>query len=97
MEFNIDKCRVMNVGRENPHKCNKVKHNRSECKRDLGIQVSSDLCPRKQCIEASNQANRVLGFIAMSVKSRSAEVILKLYLALVRPPRLCSAVLVPVL
>ena len=59
--------------------------NRSECERDLGVQVSSDLRPRKQCIEARNRANRLLGFIAISIKSRSAEVILKLYLALVRP------------
>ena len=44
-----------------------------------------DLYPRKQCIETRNQANWVLGFIARSVKSRSGEVILKLYLALVRP------------
>ena len=52
---------------------------------DLDVQVSSDLRPRKQCIEARNRANRLLGFIARSIKSRSAEVILKLYLALVRP------------
>ena len=37
-----------------------------------------------QCIEARNKFNRVLGFIARSVKSRSAEDILKLFLALVR-------------
>ena len=61
MEFNIDKWRVMNVGRENPHKYNiiKVTLNKSECERDLGIQVSSDLRPRKQCIEVGNRANSV--------------------------------------
>ena len=52
--------------------------------RDLGVQVSSDLRPRKQYTEARNRANRVLGFIGRSIKSRSAEVIWKLYLALVR-------------
>ena len=78
----------MNIGRENPqnrYNINRVMLNRSECERDLGVQVSSDLRPRKQCIEARNQANRLLGFITRSIKSRSAEVILKLYLALVRP------------
>ena len=50
----------------------------------MGVQVCSDLHPRKLCIEARNRANRVLGFIVRSVKSRSTEVILKLYLALVR-------------
>ena len=53
--------------------------------RYLGVQVSSDLHPRKQCIEARSRGNSVVGFIARNVKSRSAEVILKLYLALVRP------------
>ncbi|ORD92985.1 hypothetical protein ECANGB1_2036 [Enterospora canceri] len=88
MDFNIDKCKVMNIGRENPqnrYNINRVMLNRSECERDLGVQVSSDLRPRKQCIEARNRANRLLGFITRSIKSRSAEVILKLYLALVRP------------
>ena len=40
--------------------------------------------PRKQCIEARNRANKVLGFIVRSIKSISAEVIFKLYLALVK-------------
>ena len=88
MEFNIDKCSVMNVGRKNPgnrYTISNVSLKRSEGEKDLGVRVSPDLRPRKQCIEARNRANRVLGFITRSVKSRSAEVILKLYLALVRP------------
>ena len=88
IQFNIDKCRVMNVGWENPHNrynISNVTLNRSEFERDLGVQVCSDLRPRKQSIAAKNQANKVLGFIARSVKSRSAEVILKLYSSLVKP------------
>ena len=88
MDFNIDKCKVMNIGRENTqnrYNINSIMLNRSECERDLDVQVTSDLRPRKQCIEARNRANRLLGFITISIKSRSAEVILKLYLALVRP------------
>ena len=63
MDFNIDKCKVMNIGRENPqnrYNINKVMLNRSECERDLGVQVISDLRPRKQCIEARNRANKVV-------------------------------------
>ena len=52
-------------------------------KKDLGVRVSAGL--RKQCIEAINKANKVLGYIFRSVKSRSPEVILQLYLALVIP------------
>ena len=88
MQFNISKCKVLSVGRGNPH--NKYTLNQeelvgSEYEKDLGVTVDSDLRLRKQCIEARNKANRVLGFIFRSVKSRSSDVILKLYLALVRP------------
>ena len=69
----------MTVGRENPHNrynISKVTLNRSECERDLDVQVSSDLRPRKQCIEARNRANRVLGFIVLT-SSTSASVNLR--------------------
>ena len=78
----------MNVRRENPHNMyniSRVTLNTSECERVLDVQVSSDLRRRKHYIEARNRANRVLGFIARNIKSRSTKVILKLYLALVRP------------
>ena len=88
MQFNTSKCKVLRVGRGKPH--NRYTLNReelvcSEYEKDLGVIVNSDLRLSKQCIEARNKANRVLGFIFRSVKSRSPEVILKLYLALVRP------------
>ena len=57
MDFNIDKCKVMNIVKENPqnrYNINRLMLNRSECERDLGVQVSSDLHPRNQCIEAEN-------------------------------------------
>ena len=43
--------------------------------KDLGVRVSSDFSQRKQCIEARNKANRVLGYIFR----KSVEVILELY------------------
>ena len=58
---------------------------RSYSARDLGVQISSDLRPREQCIIARNRANEILGFISWCVTNRSSEVNLRLYLALVRP------------
>ena len=52
--------------------------------RDLGVLISQDLRPREQCISARNKANRILGFISRTVTNRTPEVILRLYLALVR-------------
>ena len=40
MNFDINKCKVMNIGRENPqnrYNINRVMLNRSECERDLGV------------------------------------------------------------
>ena len=53
--------------------------------RDLGVIISQDLWPREQCISARNKANRILGLISRTVTNRTSEVILRLYLALVRP------------
>ena len=41
--------------------------------------------PREQCIIARNKANMILGFISRCVTNTSSVVILRLYLALVRP------------
>lgn len=78
MALNIGRCRVMNLGTENQY--NKY------TLRNVPLKESgTDLRPQKQCVVARNRANRVLEFIYRSVKSRSERVILKLYVALVRP------------
>ena len=83
------KCKVLSVERGNPHNRYTIKNEAlvgSEYgKILLGVIVSYDTGLRKQWIGGSNKANRVLGLILRSVKSRSPEVILKLYLAIVRP------------
>ena len=62
----------VDIGKLNPEK-------------DLEVLVSQDLKPREKYISARNRANRVLDFITRSVSNRSADVILRLYLALVKP------------
>ena len=88
MKFNIDKCKVIKMGSSietASYKLNNIDIVESHCERDLGVLISSDLKPREQCIAVRNKANKILGFISRSVNNRSEEVILKLYLALVRP------------
>ena len=79
-------CLILSIDRGNPQNRYTINNEAlisSEYRKKVSG-FSSDVSLRKQCIEASNEANRKLGYIFRSAKSRSL-VILKLYLGLVRP------------
>lgn len=87
MTFNIDKCKVLHLGRNNPenkYDMGGVQLETVSWERDLGIIVNKDLKPSLQCREAARKANLVLTQILKAFHFRDRHTYLRLYKQYVR-------------
>jgi hypothetical protein len=88
MQYNVEKCKIMHVGRTNPNydytmhgKTLKVVSEET----DVGVIVQSNLKPGKQCQRAANVATGVLKTIWRNFHYKEKKVYLNLYKQYVRP------------
>ena len=88
MKFNRDKCQVLHLEKRNQihsYKMGDTWLSNTTNEKDLGIVVDHKLNMSRQCDAAAKKANAILGCINRGITSKSREVLVPLYSALVRP------------
>ena len=88
MMFNIPKCKIMHVGRNNPcfeYNMSGVKLTVVEEEKDIGVMVQKNMKPGKHCKKSAGIAGAVLRQLTKNFHFRDRFIFKKLYIQYVRP------------
>jgi len=88
MKFNASKCKVLHFGSHNSRLDYSLDGNRLENsveERDLGVIINQNLKSDSQVNQVAVKAHRILGMIYRTIENKTKDIILPLYLSLVRP------------
>ncbi len=88
MSFNVNKCHIQHVGtrsRKFDYELNGIKLDSVQCVKDLGVSITSNLKICQQCKDAAGKAHRMLGFRKSCLSFKMKDIIVPLYISLVRP------------
>ena len=88
MKFNIEKCKIMHVGKNNPryeYNMAGVKLKVVEEEKDIGVTIHNSLKPSKHCKNITNTANAVLRQLTKNFHYCDRHIFKKLYIQYVRP------------
>ena len=90
--FNFDKCNIMHLGKNNPHYqytinngTDRVVLKTTHCEKDLGVYIDPLLNFQEHITTTVKKARSLTGLILRSVTGRTGDILLPLFIALVRP------------
>ncbi|CAM4547301.1 unnamed protein product [Lepidochelys olivacea] len=81
MKFNVDKCKIMHIGKHDPNYTYKMMESKlvvTTQEKDLGVIVDSSLKISTQCAVAAKKANKMLGIIKKGIDNKTENITLPL-------------------
>ncbi len=88
MPFSVTKYHILPLGKRNRkfnYKISGVKTESVLCVKDFGVTIASNFKVSQQCKDAADKANGMVGFLNRNFSFKNKDIILPLYISLVKP------------